>query len=107
MDYLKEAEKAIDYLKQSEAEYAALKAQHQALKERIKTTKASQYLDTQAKTQKEREMTAESSTEYITAIADWEECLESFYYIEARRKRAELTIEMYRSVNSAMKRGNI
>ena len=107
MNYLEKAEHAINYLQSSEAEWASLKAQYQALAERIKITKASQIMDSDAKSQGMREHEATSSQEYMDAVSDWEECLQQYYLIDAKRKRAELTIEMYRSVNSALKRGNI
>jgi predicted nucleic acid-binding Zn-ribbon protein len=107
MDYLQKAEKALDYLAESEMEFADLKAQHQALKERLRTTKARLMVESNAKTQGQRENEAEASSDYLLAIDEWETTLANFYLIEAKRKRAELTIEMYRSVNSALKRGNI
>lgn len=106
-DYFDKAEKAIDYLRDSEQAYASLKAQHQALKERIKITESSRILDSNEKTQGMKEHDARSSEDYLLAVSEWESILQEFYLVEAKRKRAELTIEMYRSVNSALKRGNI
>jgi hypothetical protein len=105
--YLQKAEKALDYLADSEAEYSSLKARHQAEKERIKIVEASGTLESQQKSIKLKEMDSKASQDYAKAINLWESTLERFYEIEAKRKRAELTIEMYRSVNSALKRGNI
>ena len=107
MNYLEKAEKALEYLAESEEEYASLKAQHQALKERIKITKAQLMLESPESSAAKKEIDAEAHTDYLQATTDWEMCLQEFYLIEAKRKRAELTIEMYRSVNSALKRGNI
>ncbi len=105
--YLKQAEQALAYLAESEDDYASLKASHQAEKERIKIIEAQEILESQATTQAGKEKEAKSSQRYQAAVEDWQNAMESFYLIEARRKRAELTIEMYRSVNSALKRGNI
>ena len=107
MDYLKQAELAIDYLQQSEEAYASLKATHQAEKERLKIVEASCMLDSDAKTVKDRETEAKTNKAYKEALEDWQRVMEEFYLIEAKRKRAELTIDMYRSVNSALKKGNI
>ena len=107
MDYLATAEKALKYLQDSEDSYASLKATHQAEKERLKITEAACVLDSDAKTVKDREMQAKTTNEYKDAVEQWQQVMEEFYLIEAKRKRAELTIEMYRSVNSSMKRGNI
>ena len=107
MDYLKQAEASLKYLADSESDYARLKAGHQAEKERLKVVRASETLDSTQSTQKGKEMAAEGSAAFRQALLDWQEFMEEFYLVEAKRKRAELTIEMYRSVNSALKRGNI
>ena len=107
MDYLEYAEKAVTYLRDSEEDYAMLKAAHQADKERIKIVEASQVLSSDAKSAALKEREAKDSEHYREAVDRWQESMEAFYLIEAKRKRAELTIEMYRSVNSALKRGNI
>ena len=107
MDYLKQAEQAIQYLSDSEDSYASLKATHQAEKERLKITEAACVLASDLKTVKDREMQAKTTTAYSEALEQWQQVMEEFYLIEAKRKRAELIIEMYRSVNSALKRGNI
>ena len=107
MNYLDKAEKAIQYLADSEEEYARLKAGHQAEKERMKVIKASLMMESGESTQKGKEIDAESHEDYKDALTDWQTFMEEYYLVEAKRKRAELTIEMYRSVNSALKRGNI
>jgi hypothetical protein len=106
-DYLKKAELAIQYLGESEEEYANLKAQHQALKERIKIELASLEMDCNESSQAAKSTWAKAQPDYLNAVTDWENAMASFYLIEAKRKRAELMIEMFRSVNSALKRGNI
>lgn len=106
-DYFNLAEKALDYLHESEPEYARLKAMHKAEEKRLDIVKASKILDSQESSQGLREQDAKASEDYREAVAIWEDTLENFYLIEAKRKRAELTIEMYRSVNSAQKRGNM
>jgi len=107
MNYLEIAEKALNYLQESETDYARLKSEHQALKEAIKITESSLILTSELKTVSMKEHETKASPEYTDIIDRWKECLEQYELINAKRKRAELTIEMYRSVNSAMKRGNI
>lgn len=106
-DYLQRAEKALDYLTQSEAVFARYKALHQAEKERTKIVKASLMIESQGKTVSDKENWALSHKDYQQVHTAWHEAMEQYYLIEAKRTRAELTIEMYRSVNSAIKRGNI
>lgn len=106
-DYLKKAEKALDYLAESEAEWAALKASHQANDKRRKIVRAGCLLIAEGKTVPEREAVAETHPDYKEAVDRWETSMEDFFLIDAKRTRANLTIEMFRSVNSSMKRGNI
>ena len=108
-NYLEQAEKALKYLAQTEAEYARLKASHQAEDKRRKIVRASCFLDLKdvVGTIAERNQAAEVHTDYGQAVDDWQEAMEAFYLIDVKRKRAELTIEMFRSTNSARKKGNI
>ena len=105
-DYFKKAEKALDYLQQSEQEFAELKAKHQAMDKRRSIVRASCFLDSEG-TAAERKEKAENHPDYRQAVNDWQKAMEDFYLVDAKRERANLIIEMYRSVNSAMKRGNI
>ena len=107
MDYLKEAERAIQYLAESEDEWATLKAQHQALDKRRKIVRASGIMDSIESSAAMKANDSEASTDYKLAVTDWEQVMADFYLLDAKRHRAELMIEMYRSVNSALKRGNI
>jgi hypothetical protein len=107
MNYLEQAEKAMNYLAESEESFANLKAQHQALKERIKIEKASLIMESPESSQAGKVAWAEANIAYLNAVSDWESCMADFYLVEAKRKRAELSIEMFRSVNSAQKKGNI
>lgn len=106
-DYLKQAERSIQYLAESEEDYARYKAMHPADKERLKIVKAGLIMDSKESTATAKTAWAESHEDYRHAVDDWQVAMEEFYLIEAKRKRAELQIEMYRSVNSALKRGNI
>ena len=106
-DYLKEAQRAITYLEESESEWATLKAQHQALDKRRKIVRASGIMDSSESSAAMKGNDSEASEDYLKAVSDWEQSMEAFYYIDAKRFRANLTIEMYRSVNSALKKGNI
>ena len=106
-DYLKDAERAIKYLAESESEWASLKAQHQALDKRRKIVRAGGIMDSSESSIAMKANDAESSKDYLQAVNDWEQSMESFYLMDSKRRRAEITIDMYRSVNSALKRGNI
>ena len=107
MDYLKKAEKAIEYLAQSEHEWAQYKALLKFQPERMKACLARLQSDSLETTEAGRKRDSESHEDYQTIIDEGIEIAEHFYLIDAKRQRAEHTIEMYRSVNSALKRGNI
>ena len=107
MNYLEKAEAALLYLAESEAEYARFRALKDSEKERLKILHASLVLDSNESSQTAKDKDALSNKTYQAATEEWHTILENYYLIEAKRKRAELTIEMYRSVNAAMKKGNI
>ncbi len=106
-DYLKQAEKALTYLAESEDDYASLKASHQAEKERIRIIEAQQIMESSESSQTGKQTEARASQAYQDAVEDWRIAIEAFELVNAKRKRAEILIEMFRSVNSALKRGNI
>jgi hypothetical protein len=106
-DYLKKAEQAIHYIGESEAEYARLKGLIKLIPERMKIMKASLILECDEKSATAKQTWAEGHKDFEMTIDSCETVYADFYLIEAKRARAELTIEMYRSINSALKRGNI
>ena len=107
MNYLQKAEAALNYLQESEAEYAQYKALLKFQSERHKACLARLMQDSHETTEAGRKRDAEAHKQYEDLLDESTEIAEQFYSIDAKRQRAELTIEMYRSVNSAMKRGNI
>ena len=107
MDYLKKAEQALEYLQQSEAQYAQYKALLKFQSERHKACLARLMQDSVETTEAGRKRDAEAHRQYEDLLDESTTIAEEYYLLDAKRQRAELTIEMYRSVNSAMKRGNI
>ena len=75
--------------------------------ERLKAVLALIENSSTEQTQAGKEREAKASDEYSNALDESQEITEQFILLEAKRNRAELTIEMYRSVNSALKRGNM
>ena len=107
MDYLAKAEKAIEYLAQSEHEWAQYKALLKFQPERHKACLARLQSESLENTEAAKKRDAEADKQYQDIIDEGIEIAEHFYLLDAKRQRAEHTIEMYRSVNSALKRGNI
>ncbi len=106
-DYLKEAERAINYLEESEEEYARLKGLLKVQPDRVKQVIAKEIMTSPESSQAAKKAWAEAGEAYTLAIDEHQGIVDMFELINCKRKRAELMIEMYRSVNSAMKRGNI
>ena len=106
-DYLAKAEKALSYLAESEADYAQYKALLKFQPERHKALLARLSTESVLTTEAARKRESEQSEAFERLLDESTEIAEQFYLIEAKRKRAEHTIDMYRSVNSALKRGNI
>jgi hypothetical protein len=107
MDYLKKAEKALEYLAETEEEYARLKALVKYAPERIKAFLAVLASESKESSQAGKQAAALASEDHDAQLNSFEEVSRAFFEIQEKRHRAELTIEMYRSVNSALKRGNI
>ena len=106
-DYFKKAELALTYLGESEEEYARYKALAKYQPERLKAALALIENRSIESTQAGKEREAKASDEYSDVLDESQEITEQCILLEAKRNRAELTIEMYRSVNSALKRGNM
>ena len=107
MNYLEKAEKAIEYMASSESEYARLKALVKYAPERLKAYLATLELESTETTQAGKKTAALAHQEYEQLVDSFETVTQEYNVISEKRRRAELMIEMYRSVNSAMKRGNV
>ena len=107
MNYLAKAEKAIEYLAETENKYAHLKAQVKYAPERLKAFLSVLEMESDLPSATARKTAAMANDEYDALIEAQETIAREYNVIAEKRRRAEITIEMYRSVNSAMKRGNI
>lgn len=104
---LKLVEKAVDYLQESEEEYARLKASITSEKKFLEVTLASLSMDSPENSAAKSKLWAESHQDYVKAVETYHNVLESYYLLDAKRHRAEQTIDIWRSVNSARNRGNV
>ena len=107
MNWQDKAEKALNYLQISEEEWAQYKALLKFQSERHKAILARLSIKSGETTEAGRKRDAEADDEFQAILDESTEIAERFYTLDAKRKRAEYTIEVFRSVNSAMKRGNI
>ena len=101
-----DAEKALNYRAHTDAECARLKGIYEDLSERKKVTLnvAANNAEGSAAA---RLQVAYSSKEYQDHLAALNVALIEFETMKSRRATAEIKIEMWRSINSSMRRGNI
>ena len=102
-----DAEKALKFLADSEHEYSQYKALLKFQPERHKACLARLMGLAAEATEAGKKRDAESHQEYADLIDESTEIAEKAYLLEAKRKRAEYTIELFRSVHSMQKKGNI
>lgn len=107
IDYFLQAERSLNFLQESEEAFARLKATHQANDHRRKIVRAGLALDSSESSQSGKILWAEAHVEYTQAVNDWRQSVEDYELINAKRIRACLLIEMFRSTHSAQKKGNI
>lgn len=106
-EWFAKAELAIDYLKTSEEEYARYRGLMKAIPAREKIVLARLMLESPETSATAKKMWAEASPEYEKIVDESQEIQTECDLIHARRERADKTFEMWRSLNSAMKQGNI
>lgn len=102
-----QAEKALLYLAESEEEYARYRALRETEKERLKIIHASLAMDSTENSQAAKSLDSYSNNAYIDALANYNDVIEAYYLIEAKRKRAEITVEVWRTEEASRRRGNV
>ena len=100
------AEKALEYLKNTDTEAARARALKDGLDETKKSVSAIEFMKASGSAA-ERTQKALASEEYLTHLDKLENAVLEFETLKNKRKSAELQIEMWRSINSNMKKGNV
>lgn len=101
-----QAESALNYLAKTDQEWAEAKARVQATDYLRKSTRAEIKLEKEAANNVRLDI-AEASDTYRRVCGDHVDAIQAFALIDARRKSAELRIEVWRSENAARRRGNV
>lgn len=101
-----QAQAAINYLASTDESHAMARAEYNALSELRKTVRAFCF-ESSSGGVKEREMAAERHDDYIAHIEKIKAAEIVFHTLHNKRKRAELTVEMYRTWSANVRRGNI
>lgn len=98
--------RALQFLAETDVEYGQSCARVSAVEHQGKAVKAVEYLKHTGPVA-ERTAQVESSQAYKDWVEELENAIADRETLRAKRKRAELTIEVWRSVNSARTKGNI
>jgi len=102
----KRVETAIKYLASTDESHARERANYHALEQLRKTVRAQCFGDAKGGV-KEREMAAECDPIYIEHIERIKQAEFEFHHTHNKRKLAELTVEMYRTMSANQRKGNI
>lgn len=101
--------KALEYLAQTDEDYGRLRARagtDGALQYAVKMREAVQF-ELHDGPQTERTMKARASDEYRASVENLENGRADYYIMDAKRKRAELVIEVFRTLEASRRKGNI
>ena len=99
-------ESALEYLATTDKSWAQAKAAVEAMNYARKSIRAEIKLEKEGANNM-REDIAEASETYKKACRDHTDAIYEFALIDARRKSAELRIEVWRSQNASRRRGNL
>ena len=101
----KTVDKALKFLLETDNEVSALKGNMRRCEYMLKHHKAVAQIESGEKTAAAKEMTAYASDEYLAAVDALHDAIVEYETVSAKRQRAVLTIEVWRSLNSARKQG--
>lgn len=102
------AHKAVSYLASTDEQLGPLKARMKGLEHRIKTLKAQVYLESKGQgTDGDRKAMSEVHTEVVSLQSELENAFADCEIVMAKRKTAELLVEIWRTENSNRRAGII
>ena len=96
---------ALNFLALTDEEHAGLKAAKTASEYMLKHHKAQAMLSSDEKSMAGKEAQAYASQAYANAVEDLRETIVELETVAAKRKRAELTIDVWRSLNANRRQG--
>lgn len=100
----KQVEKALNYLAESEEAYARAVGRKERVDAELKVARDSAFLGADG-TVAERQATAGTCVAYLQALAVVEEAYVDVELLKAKRQRALVTLEVWRSLNSNRRAG--
>lgn len=99
-------DQALQYLASTDESCANARAFQLYMESKEKTILAMTILETSG-TVSERESRARTSSAYLEWLEQYREAVADFELQRNKRKRAELTVECWRSENANLRRGNV
>ena len=96
--------KALKYLAETDIPFAKTMAHVKAMEYQLKTIKGLAFLEAKG-TVADRTAESESCLTYRTWVNDFENSYAEMKTMESKRKRAELTIDVWRSINANRRQG--
>ena len=100
-------EEALGFLAKTDAEYGTARGRVKGLEYRLKVQNATAYLAQKDGPVAEKEARSLIDPAYTHMVEEYENSVAQMETLAAQRKRAELTIECWRTVESSRRRGNI
>lgn len=97
---------ALEYLSSTDVQYGQLMGAVKASEHQGKVAKSVAFLSATG-TVAEKESKAYTSQEYMHWLESHQNIVADLEVIRAKRKRAELTIDVWRSLNASRRQGNI
>ena len=101
-----DASNALEYLAQTDEQLAAELGFVEACKHGVKVARSMAFLEA-AGTVAEREAKAETSADVVEKSDELIRAVTDYETTKTKRKRAELVIEVWRSLNANQRRGNV
>ena len=92
------------FLAETDEQWAIASARFKATEERLKVVRSQEYLNADGKSIATREAQALTSPEYVKLLEVLESSLTQKLLLTAQRKRAELVIDVWRSLNANKRR---
>lgn len=99
-------ETALTYLAGTDEEHAILSGEVKRLEELLKTVKAKSFLVSEGGVG-EREQKALASTEYSQAVQEWSDTWKNFKIIDNKRQHEIRCIDVWRTLESSRRKGNV
>jgi len=101
-----DVDKAVDYLVDTDAEFARATAYASFSEDKKKTVLAT-LMAGQPGSISARKMNAEASPEYLKACEDARDAIMDREILRNRRKSAELVVEVWRTMSANQRKGNV